>query len=258
MAKKIKLTRKKIKSPDEFLTVTGRLLNWIGAHRVPILAGFAAAAVAALIVAGVFAILSRQQGKALDAMAEADALYRAPMEMARPKRGEEGAEPRPALTPAEAVAKYKEAAEKFAGVHDRYARSEAGKVALLYAGDAYYRAGETAKAIESYDAFVRTYSGAPFLKGLGYGGLGYAYEAKGEFVKAAEAFSKTIDPADKVNRPSGMINAARCLAAAGDKAKAIALYEQFLQDYPDSEMKALAGERLAALKAGAPAPQAGS
>ena len=254
MTKKIKLNRKKIKSPDEFLTLTGRFLNWVGAHRVPILAAFAGVAVAALIAAGVVALLTQRQGKALDAMAEADDLYRAPLEQARSAKSEEGAA-KPAMTPDEAVAKYKEAAGKYVAVADRYAHSDAGKLSLLYAGDAYFRAGEIAESIGAYEKFVRVYSGNPLLKGVGYEGLGYAYEAKGEFAQAAEAFEKTVDPSEKVTRPFGLLNAARCRTEAGDPTKAISLYEQFLQEYPDSELKAVASERLAALKAGVGAPQ---
>jgi tetratricopeptide (TPR) repeat protein len=242
---KIKITRKQIKSPDEFLTLTARAIQWVEDHGPAIFTGLAAVAVVALIVAGVVSFLRYQDGKARNAMTDALAAYRAPEEAAE-RQTKEGEAPE-GMTPAQAVESYRDAAAKFEAVHAQYANSDAGALALLYAGDAYYRVGDFAKSAANYEAFLAAKPNDPVLSPVAAEGLGYARESRGEFAKAAEAFEKTTGPTAKLSRPFGLLNAARCLAAAGDKAKAVALYEQFLQDYPDSSMKAAAAERLAAL-----------
>ncbi len=237
LAKKVKLTRKEIKGPDEFITTSVQVMEYLQDHVKPIVIGLGAFVAVIIIITGIAAYSASLESKAMDATA----VVQSSLEPLPTGEGEEPVEITPAM--------YKDAAVQFSEVYGEFSRTNGGKMAVLYAGDAFFKAKEYDLAIEQYEKFLSVFSGEPLLMFLAKESLGYAYEGKEEFAKAAEQFEKTITPEAGENRMFGIINAARCYQASGNKEKAVTLYEQFIQEYPESTLQNLAKERLTVLKA---------
>jgi len=88
------------------------------------------------------------------------------------------------------------------------------------------------------------------LRFLAAEGQGYAYEAKGDLDAALTAFQR-LQPDEKgFYRDFALFHQARILARKGDKAGALTLYQQILDQWPQSALKTDVTNRIALLEQG--------
>jgi tetratricopeptide (TPR) repeat protein len=223
LSAKSKLTRKELKAPDEFITVTTKGLDWVAAHgRKLVVAGVALV----VLVAGLWAwqhLSKRGEFAASGDFAEALDVYR------RPLKGERGADEQDEVRkPFEsAKARAQAALEKFLAVVDRHRGAPVAQLAQLYIGNCQYTLGEPDKAIAAYEAFLAAPVDQPHLRALALENLGYAHERKKDHAKALEAFERLSR--EKILGERGLYHVARVHAQNGDKVKAKDYYQKALE-----------------------------
>ncbi len=201
MAKKVKITRKQIKQDDAFLAtmkeVTGRMVaavsdeSFYKRYKKQLIIGGVAVVVVLAVVGGVFGNKALQEKGAGKLMAQADAVYRAPVVTPEQYEGN------PAMAQAlgaytEAKTKWSAAAEKYDAVANEYPNTSYGILGLFYAANSYYELAEYAEAISRFEKYIeKAGAGAPFAP-LARQSIGYAYEEVGKLDDAARTFLSLV------------------------------------------------------------------
>ena len=227
---KKKVSRKQLlREPDEFISTTGKVLQFLRAHqRETILYGLVGLALLAAGSAG-YLYIHWQESKALAMQQQASQLY----EEAFRKAG--GAE----------IEKenYRRALEKFREVQSVYRWGKVAEVSQVYIGNCYYALKEYDQAIAAY---TRCLDG-PF-QSMACNGLGYSYEAKGDYAKAVENYQKNAGEKGSPYRGEGLLGVGRCYEAQNQKQKALEAYQKALGENPQSPMAGFIQWKISELK----------
>ncbi len=224
MAKK-KITRKELlKGPDEFLTLSGRTLEFMSNYRQQL--RYAGLAIAAVVI-GYFAIHAwtghiNEEGQNAYNTA-ANAVLSAVM------------------TPDADLASLKKSGDLFAKVIDEHGMSKAAHLAVPQAAYLRFLEKDYPKAIELYEEFLDEVSGNPQYEALTSLALAACYEAKGDFKTAI----KTLNPLVKTAshnpfRESAMWSLARLYRLDNDSEKAVEILKEFVEKFEGSPYHAMA------------------
>ena len=213
-----KISRKKLlKEPDEFISTTAKVIQFLREHRrkVTLCAVVGIALVAA--GSGGYAYLRWQQGKAQVIQQQAFQLYQETSNKAANPEGDK--------------ANFKKALEKFQEALAVYSWGNVGQVSRIYIGHCLYGLKEYDQAIPAYSLCLE----GPF-RSLALNGLGYCYEAKGDYAKAAENYQIVAEGDGDPYREESMLDLARCYEALKQKEKALAVYQKALAKNPKSRL----------------------
>ena len=224
-----RLTRKDLRAPDEFQTLTRQSQDFIEANRTAVMAALGAAIVLLLAIVPFRMISQSREASASKAYSEARALL--------------------------ADKKYDEAAGGFETVATQYSGTSYGPLALLERGNALLLADKASDAVAAYEAFLRTSPGTDYLRQLAHTRLGYAHEKLGKAADAQTAFTTAATEKGPFTAEA-LFGAARNAEAAGDSAKAKDHYGQLLEKFPATEYREVASAHLIALGGTPPAPKA--
>lgn len=231
MAKKIKISRKQIQQPDEFITWFDRTIDYMRAHSLE----------AALGVLAVFAVLAIGQGvryyqqyqreSAIQALTQALMILQSPLQNElTDQQILSGVKTYPSAQErtAAAVAKFNQL------IHD-HPRSPQARQARLYLAGLQRETQDHRAAIESYKAYLQAEANlAPELKVIALMGLGASYFDLGNYQEARNAFQQIIDLPEAFNRDEALMSAAACEEKLGHWDAAIALLKQAETEYPDT------------------------
>jgi TolA-binding protein len=223
---KKRLLRKDLKQPDEFISFTARLFQYISEHRRLLL--IVIAAIMALVVAR-WAWHTRQVNyrvRAAAQFAQATESYSA------------------ALVDKDSV-KLEKAETELQSFLSSYSKSRLFDLALLNLANAQFHLGKYDSAIDAYTKLLGPEHSQPTITPLAHNGLALALKAKGEYVKAADHFAQAAQLSGSFLREQALLNQARVLTAAGETEKANQIYQQLVNQFPDSPMARLARQRLA-------------
>ncbi len=231
MAKKIKISRKQIKQPDEFITWSERVIEW-AEENVWLVTG----AVALVIV-----VFLLGQGAAYWLSGRSDAPKRALAEAVEISNQPVSADEQvfPADLGGERFSSEKEkhdaAARVFAEVAREYKGTVEGGMATLYLARSRERAGDHDRAIENYNEFLKTplAQKQEALKHSAYMGLARTRHLKGEYQEAQQYFDKVIE-ADSPYKADALLEGARNLEALDRHEEARAMLDKLSEDYPKS------------------------
>jgi len=159
--------------------------------------------------------LTQRHAAGLEALAAPTALYRQAL-----------AEP-PEAEPAEAI----QALRAFLAA---YPRHRAAPQAWYSLGNLLYQTGAYDEALEAFGQVARRGEGV--LVGLSRLGLGYTWEAKGDWARALEAYREGQKGARPGEFLAGefLLGIARSQEQLEQPAEAAATYQQFLRDLPQS------------------------
>ena len=175
MTKRKKVSRKKLlKEPDEFITFSGKLIQFGMQHQKQIT--YAVGIVIALIVlfAGYRFFSARSENKAMSVLNQAVAKY----EMA--------------IKTGNANQAYQSVAEDFQKILSQYENRDGGKLAGVIFANICFEAGEYNRSIELYAKAQDDFRDHPIFYNLILSGLGYAYEQINENERAASYFEKIV------------------------------------------------------------------
>lgn len=202
-----RVTRKDIRRPDQFVTLTGKIFTFLRQHRTESLASLA------LIIALASALLAwdfyqtRQNRLASQEYSKAIALYH------------EG--------------KYREALEALARV-SVYRSTIYSRLGLLYQAKSYVALKEDDKALGALQELLQRERKDPFLRQLALMTMAHIQEGAGKCADAAPHLAE----AEKIDGPfkeEALLGKARCKLQNNDLKEALSSYRQYLNNYPGSE-----------------------
>jgi len=225
-----KVSRKKLlKEPDEFITTTGRVIQYLRENQRQLtIYGVIAAVVIAAGFLG-YSYFRWQEGKA-------EAIQQQAMQMYQEAYSQTG-------NLEKEKENYKKALEKFKEALTVYGRGTTGQISQLYIGNSHY-------AMREYDAAIQDYSqclDGPF-RTLAFQSLGYAYEAKGDYAKALENFQKNAEGDPNPEQEESLLGVARCYEALKQNPKALETYQKALNKNPKSKMAEFIQWKVSELK----------
>jgi len=119
-----------------------------------------------------------------------------------------------------------------AAIVEEFGGSPGGEIARFYLADAYYQLGQYDQALSHFENFSAP---NPTLEASRLSGIAACHEALGHYGDAAEHFERAsaVD-SDGALAAENLNHAARNYALAGDREKAIQLYQRVKKDYPAS------------------------
>jgi tetratricopeptide (TPR) repeat protein len=223
-----RLTRKELKAPDEFLTLTGRFLSFAAQHlrAVSLVLGVVIACV--IVVWGLLAYLRGIEQDAFASLSQVEAQIRATADSDS--------------VPAELI-------ERLQQIAQRYGAGEARGYAWLYLGHIDSRKGDFATAVAAYQQALAQAKPTSLVWPLAALGTAYAFEAAGDLQQAREAYQRVIDAKATGFILEAYLGKARVAEASQDLDTAIAAYAAVVEKFPArAEVLGLV-EKLEGLKA---------
>ena len=236
MAKRRRISKKKLREPDEFISTAARVLLWTRENLKLILMGFIIGALVAFSI-----IVWRIRAKTREAEAF-HAFYRASEIL---------------ISAEDPSSKgYQEALDEFERVQREYPRTDAAELAQLQLGQGPLKLKQYAKAMETYRKFLDSNPGQKLHRLFAYQNLGYAYEGLEDYQKALDSFQELVDMGESFLQPWGYLNLARCYEKLGRRDEVLKNYRIFLEKFPDSIMVPMVKSKTGALEGSSnnPAP----
>jgi tetratricopeptide (TPR) repeat protein len=173
----------------------------------------------------------------LDAMGAAPGALEAP-ELANPAAGEEIRQ---------------SFAKRFAALADAHAGTVSGTLARLEVGNLLSESGDLDGALKAWQRALAEAPRRDALRGMLYQRIAAAYENAGRWQDAAAQHEAAAALPAYPLRDWALADAARCLAEAGDRTRALALYEQLEARAPNLRLPSHQRAQIAALRAAAEA-----
>jgi tetratricopeptide (TPR) repeat protein len=206
MSQTKRLTRKELRGPDEFQTLSARGIEWAQGHGRSVWIAVGAAAAVLIAIAIVVGVIQSRESRAAREFYGASELF---------KREQ-----------------WSEALTSFSTIADDLGGTIYGKLARLYAARAALRADQTPRAVELYRAYLANAPESVALEQLARLDLGIALQKSGDATAARSEFERALE-IEGPARPLAMLRLASVAEAGGDKAKAIELYRRYLEDEPE-------------------------
>jgi tetratricopeptide (TPR) repeat protein len=197
-----RLTRKDLRQPDEFQTLTTEAVEWVRRNQSAVVGVVSALVAIAAIVLGVSWHTHRQATAASSELQSAQALFDAK--------------------------KYSAAAAEYATVAETYPSTPAGRLAGLYRAHALAHQPDPAAAAAAYGEYLAGSPATEYLRQEALLGLGRAHEAAANASAAMDAYRQAIDVAGPF-RTQARLSLARLEEAGGNTTAAQALYAEVLK-----------------------------
>jgi len=220
MTRTKKIIKKKLKKPDEFITLTERTFLFITHHSKSIAVGGGIILVLILFIFFFQKWAKKNEENAYQMFHLAVETYRM---VSSPYR--EG-------SPQE----YKTVLEKFDEVVTKFPTTSSGKIAILYMGNIYLRLGEFEDAIKAYESFLQKIGKEKLYRSFAMDGLGYSYEGKKEYEKAVNAYQRIIGLGEGIQLADAYLGLGRCYEKLRKTKEALENYENFIKVSQKSEM----------------------
>jgi tetratricopeptide (TPR) repeat protein len=215
-----RIIKKKLKEPDEFITLTERAYLSVTQHAKSIAVG---AGVVLLLLLFVFLFQKWEMKKAEDAYQMFNSVLETYQMVSSPYR--EG-------SPQE----YKNVLERFNEVITKFPKTPDGKLAVLYQGNIHLRLGEFDEAIKAYEGYLEKTGKEKLYRAFAMEGLGYSYEGKRDYEKATNAFQKVIGLGEGFQLANAHLGLGRCYEKMGKPKEALEHYRSFINASPNSQM----------------------
>ncbi len=220
MTRTKKIIKKKLKEPDEFITLTERTYLFITHHFKKI----AVSGIIVLILVFSFFFYQRWERKNEEHAYKTFSLAFETYERVNSPY-QEG-------SPQEV----KNVIEELNEVIKKFPKTTYGKLSFLYKGNLYFKLGEFEKAIQAYESFLQKADKEKLHRSFAMQGLGYSYEGKKEYEKAVSAFQKVIELGQSFQMGDAYLGMARCYEKMGKNKEAIENYKHFLKVSQKSQM----------------------
>ena len=233
MPRKIKVPKKKANEPDEFISTSSVVVEYVKNNYRTLMSGAAIGLVLFLIVFGWLYYTRGKEKEAVNLYNQAKRIYQS-----GPRIQKEN-QPRGEV--------YRTSLEKFEEVYNNYPNTASATAASLYLGDCYYHLKEYDKAIEYYMHFIDTSEKSDYLRCFAFEGLGYCYEEQGNYQKALEYYQESIKESAGAIKELLYLNVARCYEALQDKTNALEFYKKAVDGQSNSLFATLARDKIALL-----------
>ena len=226
MAKK-KITRKELlKEPDEFFTLTGKVMNWVQMNPKPLIIGGSTLVAILLVIAGYGYYQSNRARVAGDLLGQSLSRY-----------GQ-------AVDQADAVQALETVGPDFERLIDKFGSQPAGKLGcLLYAH--YALMGEKPqKAVELYQQALKAYHQDPAIMPIILNGLASALQQTGDAEAAIRAYEKIVALESNTYKDNALFQLGRLYSQSGQAEKGRAMFDRLVTDFPSSSHVQIAREKM--------------
>jgi tetratricopeptide (TPR) repeat protein len=216
MARKRKKTRKELlKEPDEFLTISSKLINLAVEHKTHLTYALCFILLVAVIISGIrfFSIRAENKASAL-------------LDKSLTKYNNIKTEKKPAEV-------YDEVYADFRLILDSYKGKESAKLARLIYANICYDAGKYEQAIELYKTAQTAFAKYPMILHQIFSNLGYAYEQKEDYATAVSYFKQISTAPEPVMRDEALYHLGRLYDKLGQNEKSREAYNKILNDHQD-------------------------
>jgi tetratricopeptide (TPR) repeat protein len=206
-----KLTRKDLKAPDEFITLTGRFLSFATQHLRVIGLTLGAVAACAIIIWGLLAYVQGLEREAFASLWQVEAQLRSTTDM-------------DVLPPA--------SVERLQQIAQQFGAGAARGYAWLYLGHAHYRQGDFAAAVTAYQQAIAHTRPTDLLWSLASLGTAYALEASGDWRQAQDAYQRVIDTKSAGLAIEAYLGKGRVAEQNQDLDTTITAYSAVIEQFP--------------------------
>ena len=215
-----KIIKKKLKEPDEFISLTERSYLFVTQHARSIAVG---AGIVLVLLLSIFFFQKwgqRNEGNAhkmLTSVIETYQMVSSPYREGSPQE-------------------YKNVLERFNEIITKFPRTPSGKLAILYKGNIYLRLGEFDEAIKAYESYLEKAGKEKLYRAFAMEGLGYSHEGKRDYGRAIDSYQKLIDLGEGFQLANAHLGMGRCYEKMGKTREALEHYRSFISASPKSQM----------------------
>jgi tetratricopeptide (TPR) repeat protein len=233
-----KITRKELKSPDEFISFAARALDWIQ-NNWKMVSAAVGGLIVIIILVQLFVWFSENKEKEAS-----QRLVEALSEVMGQKNAAFFAAPTTAADP-EKVQKALSALEK---LEQQYSSARTSKLARYFRGELLRRQGKYDEAIKSFSDFIAYYGEDNEFSCYAMEGIGASLEAQGKLKEALSQYQKLERNSYNVEPDRAIYHQGRVQLQLGDTEKARELFRNLLDKYPESSLRQEVQNRLAFLE----------
>lgn len=227
MAAAAKKTRKELlKEPDEFITLSSRLVGLIATYKTAIAYLFLGVLAATAAVSGYLWYSGSQEAKAAAQLSQTLARY----ERLR------------AQTPQDKAVQ--EVAEEFRRMIADYGSRSNGNIARVLFANLNYQAGDFKQAAELYQASLASFKDDPLMRFQLLRSMGYAYEGLKENATAISYFEQALSTGPKNLQDDVLFHLGELYARQGDAQKSAEAFNRLMADHQDSVYVNMVRERV--------------
>ncbi len=220
MSAKKRLTRKELlKKPDEFLTFTQQVFEFVAENRKAVLGVVGVLALAVAIFTSFYLWRASDRQLALVLEQEGNRLY-----SAKQTQGVYGMEQ------VRSDGEIKRALEKYKEIVKNYPGTPNAERAQVYIGDCYFRLEQFGDAERNYLQYLAKYPERGFFTMVVKQSLAYVYEAKGDYNKAISFFTAASDGLPEQERLRTFMDIGRCYEEMGKFDFAVDYYQKAVQN----------------------------
>jgi len=228
MAKKIKKTRKELlKEPDEFITISGKLIGFMVAYKNQLTYALGIIVALALIFSGFRFFSIRSENRASALLSQGLAKYEKLRKDAQPLEA------------------YDQVSADFQLILDKYGSKQNGKIARLTYANICYEAGKYEQAIKLYQSSLKDFEKHPAIHNQVVASLGYAYEQQADYTSAAGYFEQLSAAPDTTMRSEALYRLGWLYDKLGQSEKSKEAYNKIISDHQDFIYIDLVKERMA-------------
>ena len=223
---KKRITRKQLlKEPDEFITFSGKLIQFGMRHKTRLT--YVASILLALIVivAGYRFFSIRSENRAAALLNQAVAKYQT------------------ALNGQDSKNAYQTVSEDFRLLLNKYANKNSGRIARVIFANICFDAGEYARAIELYRQALEDFKNHAFMNNLIRSNLGYAHEQINDIAAAVSYFEKIAENPEPILRDEALFNLGMLYEKSGNHQKSADAFQRIITEHPDSMYIQIVKER---------------
>lgn len=213
MGRRTILRKKKITQPDEFITTSERVFQFVrdDPARFGVIIGIAVLILVIILGSWQYISLSRKKLFALGG--EVTDIYQS----VKDGSGE-----------------ISEAINKLEDIYRRHTRSNVGQTALYQTANLYFIDGDYQKAKENYLTIIDKHSGNALLYPLSLLNLAYCYEQLKNYQEAVGALEKLMSSESGLPKAQIYFDLGRIYHKLGNEEKSRSSYQEILDSYPDS------------------------
>jgi tetratricopeptide (TPR) repeat protein len=215
-----KIIKKKLKEPDEFITLSERSYLFVTQHVKSIAMGVGIVLILLLAVFFFQKWDKRNEGNAYQMLTSVVETYQMNSSPAREGSPQE----------------YNKLLERFNEIITKFPGNSAGKLAVLYKGNIHLRLGEFDEANKAYESYLEKAGKEKLYRAFAMEGLGYSYEGKKDYEKAIGAYQKLVDLGETFQLANAHLGMGRCYEKVGKAREALEHYRSFINASPKSQM----------------------
>ncbi len=215
-----KIIKKKLKEPDEFITLSEKAFVFVTHHSKSIAVG---GGIGLALLLSIFFFQKWEKKNEENACQMFNLVVETYQMVSSPYR--EG-------PPQE----YKNVLDRFDEVITKFPKSSCGKLAILYKGNIHLRLGEFDEAIKAYESYLEKAGKERLYRAFAMEGLGYSHEGKKGYEKAMNAYQKVIDLGEGFQLANAYLGLGRCYEKMGKPKEAVENYKNFIKVSPKSQM----------------------